>query len=59
MKEWIANGPLRGWLIDPQSQSVTIYRPGQELETRTGILHLAGECPMEGFVLELDRTWQH
>ena len=58
MEEWIANGALLGWLIDPKKQSVSIYRPGQEPETLTGILQLPGEGPVEGFVLELERIWR-
>ena len=58
MEEWIANGALLGWLIDPKKQSVSIYRPGREPETLTGILQLAGEGPVEGFVLELERIWR-
>ena len=40
------------------AQSVTIYRLGQEPETRTGLLPLAWEGPMEGFVLELGEIWR-
>ena len=58
MVEWIANGAGLGWMIDPKAQAVTIYRPGQEPETRTGILRLVGEGPVAGFVLELERIWQ-
>ena len=58
MVEWIANGAGLGWMIDPKAQAVTIYRPGQEAETRTGILRLVGEGPVAGFVLELERIWQ-
>ena len=58
MLEWIANGAELAWMIDPKQQSVTIYRPGQERETRTGILQLAGEGPVEGFVLQLERIWR-
>ena len=58
MQQWIDNGALLGWMIDPKKQSVTIYRPGQEPETVTGVANLAGEGPVEGFVLELDRIWR-
>ncbi|MBY0506231.1 MAG: Uma2 family endonuclease [Bryobacteraceae bacterium] len=58
MREWIANGAELGWMIDPQQESVTIYRVGQEPETRTGIEELAGEGPVVGFVLELRRIWR-
>ena len=58
MREWIENGSELGWMIDPKKESVTIYRVGQEPETRTGISSLAGEGPVEGFVLELERIWR-
>ena len=58
MREWIANGAELGWMIDPKNESVTIYRPGQDAETRTGIEQLAGEGPVEGFVLDLERIWR-
>ena len=58
MQEWIDNGAQLGWMIDPKKQSVAIYRPGQEPETRTGILQLEGEGPVDGFVLDLERIWR-
>ena len=58
MLEWIANGAELGWMIDPKKQSISIYRPGQEPETLTGILQLVGEGPVEGFVLELEQIWR-
>ena len=57
MSEYIANGAQLGWLIDPKTKSVEIYRPGQETEVRTGILSIAGEGPVTGFVLLLERIW--
>jgi Uma2 family endonuclease len=57
MLEWIANGVELGWLIDPRKQSVTIYRPGHEPETRTGIAAIEGEDPVEGFTLDLEPVW--
>ena len=51
MLEWIANGAELGWMIDPRDQSVTIYRPDREPEVWTGIAEIAGEGPLEGFVL--------
>src|SRR5271165_2682321 len=35
MDQWIANGVPLAWLIEPEEQSVTIYRPGQRPETLT------------------------
>lgn len=57
MIEWIANGVELGWLIDPRKQSVTIYRPDREPETRTGITAVNGEGPIEGFTLDLEPVW--
>lgn len=58
MQEWIANGALLGWMIDPKTQTVTIYRPGCEPETRTSLTELAGEGPVAGFVLDLTPVWE-
>jgi Uma2 family endonuclease len=57
MDEWLANGAQLGWLIDPEARTVEIYRPGTEPETRTGAASLAGEGPVEGFVLDLALVW--
>ena len=57
MTEWIANGVELGWLIDPYSRNVTIYRPNQEPESRKDLTELAGEGPVEGFLLNLAPVW--
>jgi Uma2 family endonuclease len=57
MKEYIANGAQLGWLLDPETQSVTIFRPDQEPETRTGIQQIEGEGPVAGFILNLQTVW--
>ena len=46
-----------GWLIDPESRTVEIYRPGGEVEKRPGIDKIEGEGPMAGFVLDLKYVW--
>lgn len=56
MQRWIGNGALLGWLIDPQSKSVTIYEHGQPAHTETDPF-LRGTGPVDGFVLSLDRVW--
>jgi Uma2 family endonuclease len=53
MQRYIAAGVLLGWLIDPFESTVTIYRPDREPETLTNPASVAGEGPVEGFVLEL------
>ena len=57
MREWIDNGALLGWLIDPDSRTVYIYRPGRELEQLVHPERVAGEGPVEGFILELAEIW--
>ncbi len=57
MGEWLANGAQLGWLIDPGLQTVEIYRPGSEAETRAGLSSITGEVPINGFVLDLAPVW--
>ena len=57
MYEWIDNGAQLGWLILPDSKTVYVYRPGQEPEFLTNITQLAGEGPVDGFVLDLTEIW--
>ena len=57
MDEWLANGAQLGWLIDPEVRTIEIYRPGFEAETRAGAGSIAGEGPVDGFVLELAPVW--
>ena len=57
MLEWIENGAQLGWLIDPETKTVEVYRPGQEPELLTGVDRVKGEAPVEGFVLELAPVW--
>lgn len=53
MREWINNGVRLGWLIDPQSNRVEIYRPGQDVEVLDSPQTLSGEDVLPGFVLDL------
>lgn len=57
MQEWIDNGARLAWLIDPEREAVEIYRPGQAPDVRTGVESIAGEGPVDGFVLDLRRVW--
>jgi Uma2 family endonuclease len=57
MREWITNGSQLAWLIDPDKQTIEIYRPNREPETVSGVKSLAAESPVDGFVLDLKRIW--
>jgi Uma2 family endonuclease len=53
MAEYRDNGVRLGWPIDPQQQSVEIYRTGQEVETIASPISLDGEDVLSGFSLDL------
>ena len=57
MREWIENGAQLGWLIDPATRSVTIYRPEVPEELRADVDSVAGEGLVAGFVLDLLPIW--
>ncbi|GAB4179802.1 MAG: Uma2 family endonuclease [Coleofasciculaceae cyanobacterium] len=57
MREYIDNGALLGWLIDPQQQRVEIYRPGKDVDVLENPAQLSGEAVLPGFVLNLRRVW--
>jgi Uma2 family endonuclease len=58
MLEWIANGALLGWMINPRTRTVTIFRPDREPEAHADLATLAGEGPVDGFVLDLTPVWE-
>ena len=53
MQEYLDSGLRLGWLIDPISQQVAIYRQNQELEIVSLPTTLSGESVLPGFTLEL------
>jgi Uma2 family endonuclease len=58
MEQWIANGAQLAWIIDGDAQTAYVYQPNQPVETRKGILKLAGKGPVKGFVLQLPAIWE-
>lgn len=58
MKEYIDNGIRLGWLINRKSQTVEIYRQGQEVEVLQSPTTLSGEDVLPGFVLNLLPIWE-
>jgi Uma2 family endonuclease len=57
MEEYLANGAHLGWMIDPETHTVEVYRPDRGPETLTGIDSIVGEGPIAGFVLDLKTVW--
>ncbi|MGI8744640.1 MAG: Uma2 family endonuclease [Bryobacteraceae bacterium] len=57
MREYIENGVALGWLLDPDKQMAYVYREGRDVDRLIGPEQLAGEGPVEGFVLDLKEIW--
>ncbi len=57
MLEYIANGALLGWLIDPLKRRVSVYRPDQELVVLETPEIVSGDPLLPGFELKMDRLW--
>lgn len=57
MDEYIENGASLGWLIDPQTRRVHVYRPGREPEVLDDPVRVSGDPTLPGFVIELDKIW--
>jgi Uma2 family endonuclease len=57
MEEYMENGTILGWLIDPKTKRVAIYRQGQPVEILQSPKNLSGENVLSGFILDLDRIW--
>jgi Uma2 family endonuclease len=59
LQEYIENGAVLGWLIDPQNRQVEIYRVGQAPEILINPSELLGEQILPGFVLNLREIWDN
>ncbi|MEO1294798.1 MAG: Uma2 family endonuclease [Cyanobacteria bacterium J06636_16] len=53
MQEYLDNGCSLGWLIDPKTRQVEIYRPDQEVEVLQNPESLSGGDVLPGFTLNL------
>lgn len=53
MQEYLNNGAILGWLIDPKTRRVEVYRTRQNKETLEFPVTLSGEDVLPGFVLNL------
>ena len=57
MEEYRDCGVRLGWLINPETRQVQVYRPGKEIETLENPLEVSGEPELPGFVLDLREIW--
>lgn len=53
MEKWLENGVRLGWLVDPQIQTTTIYRPVREPEMKAFAERLFGEDVLVGFTMNV------
>ncbi|MEM8505539.1 MAG: Uma2 family endonuclease [Cyanobacteria bacterium P01_D01_bin.1] len=53
LKEYMDNGLLLGWLINPKGKNVEVYRPDQAVETLPLLSTLSGEPVLPGFKVNL------
>jgi len=57
MQEYIQNGALLAWLIDPLKRRVYIYRPDHDVELLTDPETVSGDPLLRGFRLQLAELW--
>jgi Uma2 family endonuclease len=61
MRSWVENGVDLGWLIDGDNRRVYVYRRTDPDTTEPRVVtnadSIAGEGPVEGFVLPLGEIW--
>jgi len=57
MREYIANGAQLGWLLDPTTRSVYVYRANGSVEEIKNADRVEGESLLAEFVLNLKQIW--
>jgi len=58
MVEYIENGARLGWLVNPESRQVFVYRPGKALDVLDHPGSVSGDPELPGFVLDLNGIWE-
>lgn len=57
MREYIDNGAQLGWLIDPRTRRVYVYRPGEAPVCLEQPMILSAEPVLPGFVFNVQEIW--
>lgn len=57
MAEYRDNGARLGWLLDPETRRVHVYRPGQEPQVLEDSTQVAGDPELPGLLLDLELIW--
>ncbi len=58
MVEYVENGARLGWLLDPESKRVHVYKPGEPVRALENPGRLSGDPVLPGFVLDLRPIWE-
>jgi len=56
MKEYMENGCLLSWLIDPKKKETHLFRAGKKEEVISFNQELSGEEVLPGFLINLSRA---
>jgi Uma2 family endonuclease len=59
LEEYMQSGCRLGWLIQPKTKRVAIYRQGQPVEVLESPTTLSGEDVLPGFVLNIAEIWSN
>lgn len=54
MEEYMENGAVLGWLIDPLEKKVHVYRAGSSIQVLDHPSEISGDPLLTGFVLKLE-----
>ena len=58
MGEYVSNGALLGWLIEPFERQVFVYRPNQSIQQLDQPPSVDAAPELPGFVLNLTKIWE-
>jgi Uma2 family endonuclease len=57
MVEYLENGARQGWLIDPKTRRIYVYRPGLPVECLQNPESISGDPVLPRFVLNMKGVW--
>ena len=57
MWEYMENGASLGWLIDPSTRRVYVFRPHEEIMVLENPENVSGEPLLPGFLLNMAALW--
>ncbi len=58
LREYVENGALLGWLIDPETRRAHVYRPNEPATILENPDKLSGDPVLPAFVLDLKPIWE-